>query len=114
MKEDGKHVVTLFKDGDVGHFLEKFGEFAAERLLKKGEAKKYFLKWKEANPDVKIKKEEWKQWFGKSYAEWEMGRTSKPGYLTRAFNRITRALKAIYVRYAPFKNIDNGSIPVWR
>ena len=97
MKTDAKHVLTLYeKSSDVGDFLEGFGRFAADRLLKRGEAKKYF-------PDAKGN---WKDDFGKSFAEWHLDRMSKPAGLTKIFNRILKAVKAIYLRFQGYKNTN--------
>ena len=100
LKQDAKTVVTLLKDGDVGHFLEAFGYFAARRLLKRGEAKGLYNEWLKTKPDSVKTPEDWQRWFAKSFAEWNLARHPAPtSNMTKAFNAIKNAMKAIYLRF---------------
>jgi len=104
LNEDAKHIVTLFKDGDVGHFLEEFGYFAARRLLKKGEAKGLYNEWLKTKPEGVKTPVDWQRWFASSFAEWNLGRQSAPtSNMTKAFNKLKNVIKAVYLRFKGYK-----------
>ena len=104
LKQDAKTIVTLFKEGDVGHVLEEFGYFAARRLLKRGEAKQLYNEWLKTKPKEVKEPADWQRWFAKSFAEWNLGRNSAPtSNLTKAFNKLKDAIKAIYLRFKGYK-----------